>query len=1060
MRKFYAMVCAAAGLLVAAGGAYALTPSRSTSAVGSGMKVLNTKPHFESAASKADAPMLRAAEETEAVTVPFTHSLGSTEGAKTTYNNIVDANNDGQTWKPGGFQTCSVCMTSKTLEAMDDWMFSPAIKLEAGKQYSVSLDVAIYLTKGTQDLLDLYIGASQDVEGMTQLLKSIEITNKKSDGWKTETATFTVDADGLYYVGFHAKSLTEKSGTIGVCNLSMTALGEEEEKVDAPAAGTLTYQVYPKGELKAHVVYTCPTLTQSGAPLKEIAKVEFVNRWYEKFTFDEVVPGQVLELDVDLFEGMSNNRFQVTAYVSDSKGNLVAGDELLVTGIMAGNDCPLAPQNVKAVLSADRKHVTVSWDAVGEVGENGGYVNPEAVTYYIFDAFGSYTDPALAETTETTYTFDYSDATAPDFIAYQVTAGYEGYYSLDGVSDIITYGPGLEMPFKESFADGYYESVWVTDLSSSKTAMVGTVDDTSLPTNADDPDAEPEYLTSQDGDNGFFYFLPTEKDDLYGMMSLPVSIKGAKNPVLEFYAMGQGSAIDVMAGPSLPEMKVLKTIDFKQTPTDGWEPFAVSLAEFADAGIVNFELRMRAIHNDDEHTWSLPIDNIRVRDLVENNLAIASFQVPATMKVGQTATLTARIENLGSQASAATTAQLFCNGVLLAEKPVDALEPNAAVTLTFTDEPTIASADEHAYRLVLLNDGDELPADNEAEATAKVLFTLHPVADGLTATIADGKVNLAWNHVSLQGLTEPVAVEEDFESPDYEPLTISDFGDWKMVDIDGAVNYSFLQDVNNPYRNAPCAFQLFNPITAGVPDDYLVDCEPHSDNTMLVGWSTDGQNANLLISPELTGEAQSVTFWARSFSIAFGETFTVYTSTTGSNIADFRKLTDVEGNLIEGCVPEEWTQFTLNLPEGTKYFAILHDSYDTYALLLDDFSFEKAPALPIDTRHLGYNVYRDGVKVNAAPVEENSYADELSAPSRADAKLNYQVSAVYSNAESRLSAPVEVDPNLDAIDGISIDSNDSNARYYGIDGRRVNPANASSGLYIKVTGTKATKLRK
>ncbi len=1054
MKLFYAMVCAASGLLLAAGSASASSPSRSTSAIGSGMKTINSQPHFQRMAAPAQAPILRAAE--EGITVPFTHSLGKKEDANTIYNNLIDANDDAKTWKPGGFTDYSVCMKG-TGDTMDDWMFSPAIVLQAGQEYEISLDVCCVLASGKMDLLDLYIGTSQTIEGMTQLVNAIEITNTKSSGWKTSTATFTVEADGLYYVGFHAKSNNSESGNIGVCNLSMKALGGEEEKIDPPAAGTLTYEVYPKGELKAHVVYTAPTLTQSGAPLEAIAKVEIINRWYEKFEYTDVAPGQVIELDVDLFSGMSNNRLQATAYVTDSKGNLVAGEELLVTGIMAGPDYPLAPENVHAVLSADRKHVTVSWDPVGETGENGGYVDPSAVTYYIFDAFGSYYDPALAETTETSFTFDYSDATAPDFIAYQVTAGYDNYYSLEGVSEIITYGPALEMPFKESFADGYYESVWVTDLNSSKNVMVGTVDDTSLQTNADDPDAEPQYLTSQDGDNGFFYFLPMEKDDLYGMMSLPVSIEGAINPVLQFYAQGKGSVIDVMVGPSLPEMKVVETIDFMENPTEGWTPFTVSLAEFAEAGAVNFELRMRAIHNDDEHTWSLPIDNIRVRDLVDNNLAISSFNVPASIKVGEAATITARIENLGAKTSEATVARLLRDDALISEQPVAALDPNGSAIATFTDEATIADPDQLCYKIILVNDNDMLPDDNSAQAIAKVIFPAHPKAEGLAANITDNTVNLTWNHVSLEGLTDPEAVEEDFENPDYEPLTISDFGKWTMVDLDGAYNYTFLKDENNPYRSEPCAYQLFNPETAGVPEDYLIDCQPHSGNTMLVGWSTDGQNANLLISPELSGAAQTVTFWAKSFSIAYGEEFTVYTSSTGKAISDFTKFSDVEGETISGSVPEDWTEYTLSLPEGTKYFAILHDSYDTYAIYLDDFSFEQAPELPADTRLIGYNVYRDGVKITETPVEENSYSDlpELTART---ALINYQVSAVYTNAESRLSEPVAVDASLVGIENVTIDNIDAEARYYGIDGRQVPVKDLAPGLYIRVKGNSASKI--
>ena len=58
--------------------------------------------------------------------------------------------------------------------------------------------------------------------------------------------------------------------------------------------------------------------------------------------------------------------------------------------------------------SEDYKHVTLSWEPVGETGESGGYVDTEKVIYYVFDAFGSYTDPPIAQTEKTSITFDYS----------------------------------------------------------------------------------------------------------------------------------------------------------------------------------------------------------------------------------------------------------------------------------------------------------------------------------------------------------------------------------------------------------------------------------------------------------------------------------------------------------------------------------------------------------------------------------------------------------------------------------------------------------------------------
>ncbi|MDE6634849.1 MAG: choice-of-anchor J domain-containing protein, partial [Bacteroidaceae bacterium] len=492
------------------------------------------------------------AAEEEAITVPFTHTLGKNESeTNTALYSFVDANNDEKSWKIGGFTGYSVCMKPATadIDKMDDWLMSPGIKLEAGKTYTISFEMRYILSSGKKDSLDVHIGTAKEVAAMGETpLFTATATSKDFD---VKTGTLTVEADGVYYIGFHAVSLKEESGNMGLCNFSMTAESPEIEKIDPPAAGVVEYEVFPQGQLKAHVKYTAPTKTVTGADLTKIDKVLIVNRWYEKFEYMDVAPGQVIELDVDLFSGKANNRIQATAYLLNSQGEYVAGEEVLVTGIMAGYDYPQSPQNVKAVVSADRKTVTLTWDAVGEVGEDGGYVPTDELKYYIFDAFGSYYDPAIAETKETSYVFDYSALTEQDFFAYQVTASYvdpDGYdmSSLATNSNIITAGPAFELPFKESFSDARFQHVWVYNPESSSSVMAGTVEDNYLQTNADDPDAEPEYINSQDGDNGFFYFMPVNKDDMLGMCSQAVALPQTANPLaLDFYAQGKGSVIDV-----------------------------------------------------------------------------------------------------------------------------------------------------------------------------------------------------------------------------------------------------------------------------------------------------------------------------------------------------------------------------------------------------------------------------------------------------------------------------------------------------------------------------------
>ena len=72
-------------------------------------------------------------------------------------------------------------------------------------------------------------------------------------------------------------------------------------------------------------------------------------------------------------------------------------------------------------------------------------------------------------------------------------------------------------------------------------------------------------------------------------------------------------------------------------------------------------------------------------------------------------------------------------------------------------------------------------------------------------------------------------------------------------------------------------------------------------------------------------------------------------------------------------------------------------AYDSYALSVDDFSFEAAGDFPADLDIVGYHVYRNCEKLStAAPVAEEAYAD-------ADVPAGphtYHVTTVYNYGES------------------------------------------------------------
>lgn len=1046
-------------------------PSRST---GGGIKTVNTSGHAATPRRTVTGPMQRRLAAEAPATyyeVPFMHTLGKATEQKPNTDLYLpfDGNADGKGWKVGGFSTYSACLgPAAGQEADDDWMISPAVHLKAGTEYIATFTEGVNTPDGVKaGVLALYLGETQTVEAMTRELDAAHEVTVKTN---TREVTFTVEADGYYHFGFHCTTTFAKTGI-----LTLRDFGVEESaaRVVPPAAGTLSYVLAPEGALAASVTYTAPTLDTAGDPLQTISKVEVKTNWVVTNTFENVTPGEVLTFDVELYNN-NYNKIEATAYVADTPG-----ETAVIQDFYAGPDNPLPPTGLDIKLSDDYKHVTLSWEPVGETGESGGYVDTSKVTYYIFDAFGSYYDPAIASTTETSITLDYSDYTEQDFVAFQVTAGIdEMWYSLAATSDIVIVGDPEILPFTESFANARYEQAWAIDPeSTTESVMVGTLYDNELQTNAADETAEPEYINSQDGDNGFFFIMPMQKDAVYGFFSTKIDISGAANPVFEFYYQGQGSALDAMVAADGGAFESARTIDLQAEPTTGWTLCRVDLKPYLSARYIQVELRLRAIHNDDEHTWSVPVDRLRVRDLVDIDLRLLSLDGPAALKAGETAQLTARIENLGTTGCTGARALLYTDGGEAVEYPLESIEADGILTVPFSISATAADGDSHRYRLELVAEGDAAPHNNTAETEVAIAHSTLPTVRELTASAADGEVTISWVEPDLSEATAIRTVAEDFESSAYTPLTISDFGEWSFVDIDGLKTYNIMQETANPYQTQPQAFQLYEPVLAGVSEEKLIDCQPHGGDRMLVAWSAQGQNDNWLISPELSGNAQTVRFWAKSFTSYIPESFEVYYSTGGKALDNFVKLATVGNYPEDNAVPEVWTEFTAELPDGARYFAIRHTANDSYALYVDDITYEAAPELSPGTRIIGYNLYRDNALISTS-LTETTTTDKPTT----EGTYSYRVSALYDCGESRACEAVEIifvpegindilsgdglqigtEPGVIVINGarglrVSVHTADGRAIYSGI-GSDTMRIPAGHGVHIVTAGPATAKI--
>ena len=235
---------------------------------------------------------------------------------------------------------------------------------------------------------------------------------------------------------------------------------------------------------------------------------------------------------------------------------------------------------------------------------------------------------------------------------------------------------------------------------------------------------------------------------------------------------------------------------------------------------------------------------------------------------------------------------------------------------------------------------------------------------------------------------------EDFEG--FKAFEINDLSPW-TVEGDRERKTSVWEDFTFPHAGEPFPFIVFNPSEI-TEYDLSRWCTPHSGKQFLASitnYSAKGNNA-WLISPSLSGKKQTIRFWAKSFDGY--ESIEVRCSKT---TADTVSLNNVL--MTENKIRNKWKEYQVELPEGTKYFAIRVTSKFQQMLMLDDITYESGVGTII-----GFNIYRDGQNIATVDAQTTIFKDNTADKGN----HNYTVTVIYDEGESRMSNSVSAVTSL------------------------------------------------
>lgn len=882
---------------------------------------------------------------------------------------VIDANKDGRTWEYHSENGVVYCSFSSR-QANDDWLITPEIHMVPGRKYNFSFSGRRGMSDYAQQVSASF-GEGLDPAAYKEV---VPLTDLPSNQWAKLKATVTVNAEGNYHFGLHDQSPMDGYRTY--VDSIMVTQGPLLSSPDSVTNVMITPGDYGVGE--ATITFRAPTKAINGTALSSLSKVEVRRRAETEVlvhTFTNVTPGQQLTFtDSEPLDGF--NTYVFTAYSGEEAG------EPAEKRVYIGIDTPREPTDVEATAGMDA--ITLTWKAPSTLGVNGGYVEPDELVYNIYTLDLDALDFVIAKQNVTGLSYEpqVSMRGNQDLNYFGVSAVSDVGESDYAVSNLVISGAPYTLPFTESFHKGNLDNgLWWVDT---------------------DNYFWPQGYYSADDVIGSADWTPSEPNQVASFNSGKISLKGATNPILRFWHNGMpGLNYHLRLQVMTPDNQVreLKDIDYSKLTGDRqWVEEVVDLGDYASYDFVVLKFIGEC---NDKNLQRLSFDAVEVYDVLDHNLRAISVLPTLTGTVGDKMEAGVRVRNIGANTEDSFTINLFFNGRKVASCEGGPLDPFRADTYYMTFTPKIEDVgNKSVYATVEASGEDDDLSDNQTQQVSVTVKSPElPTVEDLKADREGNGVGLTWTKPANTART----VMEDFESYtkwSYGPY----FGDWEAVDVDQARTIG-VSGVNWPNCGTPMAYIVYDPVELGISS--IPRFTPHSGSQYMASWGAYdeenddvGKSDDWLISPELDGRAQQISFWSKAASLTYApESFEIRYSTTGKELEDFKLISSHE---VDG---DEWYNFTANLPEGTKYFAIRCVSEGKMALFIDDVTYHEGQ-MEIE----GYNVYRNGEKIGSAAANATSYAD-------ANGKDDdvYTITVVYDEGES----PFSNETSLTGIDEVA-----------------------------------------
>ena len=909
---------------------------------------------------------------------------------------VIDNNKDDNTWWINAAQGAAV-FSGNDRDA-DDYLLVGPFKMKEKSKYNF---VMLAGGHSVAEHVAVYVGNnSDDVTSFSELIPKTML-NPSTTGDLRLSASYAAPADGEYYFAIKAcsKAYTQ--------NLYVYDVNISEVSSKAPAAPQV--KATPKAASALfNITLPSTSIDESAAANVTLLRIYRDDRFVIELSENIKDEAEITWEDKDpVADGTHGYKF--VAVNASGEGDSYEID------LYRGLDIPNTPSNLRVVedlATPGLMHIT--WDAP-ELGYRGGYVNPEDITYVIDYMTDNGESKTIENITATKYDLQLGKQVKQGFVSASVYGvNGAGYDRMSWNTRTAYYGPALNLPMRESWNEMSQKSgLWIGEAIVDVQGLFESYWDI---INGEISGKKP-----QDGDGGMMGCSTTTDNGGYRIRTPRLSLTDIDNPTLIFYYLYTTDIKEYRLEVLVDDqpIRTMKDLDIDPANAGKWIRQEISLAEIKDCKYVQFAFT--AVSKVAAVEFAC-FDNVSVTDNVGDDLQVVEFSGATKADVNKEITFDLTIRNNGSDKVAGSdyTVKFYKNNVLVEEATGVEIASDAMATMHLKDMVLVTDPVSTEYYAEVIYEKDKL-ADNNRSATqlVRVIAPIYPRVTDLSAK-NNGGVELTWSDPSASDMPS-TPVTESFEN--YQKFSISNIGDWGLHDGDKAPTVVLVDvtgELTYPHISEPMSWMVFDPLEANVT---AAAWSPRTGDNMLVSFQackegTRNENSeDWLISPELFGKAQTISFYGRAGMKQYAETIDIMYSTTGNAVSDFKTL---ELDVDVPYSKEEWTEFFFDLPEGTRYFAIVHKTFGGIAVLIDDITYIASGSTPEKVQLQGYNVYRDGVKLNNELIGDTQFVDETAEEGK---EYTYYVTAVWDKGESGLSnaATIIASSGIGCIDTAELD---------------------------------------